>query len=109
DETLSASGRFQRSFGKVRASVNGSFNYSKFNQFIQNQRSVNENYSQNYGAELRTNFKDAPNVEMGYRYTIQDNDLGSTRTKYFTHAPRIDFDAYIWKTITFRTNYSYES
>ena len=109
DETLSASGRFQRSFGKIRASVNGNFNYAKFNQFIQNQRSVNENYTQNYGAEVRSNFKDAPNFEVGYRYTIQDNDLGSTRTTFFTHAPRVELDAYIWKAVTFRTNFTYES
>src|SRR5690606_12820328 len=69
DETVSANGRFQRRFGKLQASVNGNFTYSKFNQFIQGVRSVNENYTQTYGAELRTNFKTAPNVELGYRYT----------------------------------------
>ena len=34
DESASANGRFQRAFGKVRASLSGNFNYSKFNQFI---------------------------------------------------------------------------
>jgi len=109
DESLSASGRFQRSFGKIRTSVKGGFTYSKFNQFIQNRRSENENYTQNYGAEIRSNFKEAPNFEIGYRYTIQNNDLGTTRTKFFTHAPRVEFDAYIWKTLTFRTSYTYNN
>lgn len=109
DESLSASGRFQRTFGKVRASVNGSFNYSKFNQLIQSQRSVNENYTQSYGAEVSTNYREAPNVELGYRYSVQNNDLGSTRTKYFTHSPRVEFDVYILKMFTFKTNYSYNS
>ncbi|MGM5468767.1 carboxypeptidase regulatory-like domain-containing protein [Flavobacteriaceae bacterium LMO-SS05] len=107
DESISTNGRFQRRFGKLQASVNGNFNYSKFNQFIQNQRSVNENYSQTYRAEFRTNFKDAPNVELGYRYSISDNDQGQSRTKFYTKAPSIEFDAYIWKTLTFRTDYSY--
>src|SRR5690606_27718407 len=61
DETLSANGRFQRRFGKLQASINGDFTYSKFNQFIQNNRTVNENYTQTYGTQLRTNFKTAPN------------------------------------------------
>lgn len=109
DESVSANGRYQRRFGKLQASVNGNFNYSKFNQFIQNQRSINENYTQTYRAELRTNFKEAPNVELGYRYSISDNDQGQSRTKFFTKAPSIELDAYIWKKITFRTDYSYNN
>jgi hypothetical protein len=109
DETLTANGRFQRRFGKLQASINGNFNYSKFNQFIQNQRSVNENYTQTYRAEFRTNFKEAPNVELGYRYSISDNDQGQSRTKFFTKAPSIEVDAYIWKTLTLRSDYSYNN
>ena len=109
DESVSARGRFQRRFGKLQASINGNFNYSKFNQFIQNQRSINENYSQTYNAELRTNFRDAPNVEIGYRYSISDNDQGTSRTKFYTKAPSIEIDAYIWKKLTFKTDYSYNN
>lgn len=109
DETLSAFGRFQRRFGKLQASVNGNFNYSKFNQFIQNQRSVNENYSQTYKAELRTNFKEAPNVELGYSYSISDNDQGTSRSKFYTKAPSIDVDALLLKTLTFKTDYTYNN
>ena len=52
DETLTANGRFQKRFGKVQAGINANFSYSKFNQFIQDIRSVNENYTQTYGAEV---------------------------------------------------------
>ncbi|MGJ5641858.1 carboxypeptidase regulatory-like domain-containing protein [Formosa sp. S-31] len=107
DETFSANGRFQKRFGKFQASANGRFNYSKFNQYIQNVRSVNENYTQNYGVELRTNFREAPNFEIGYNYSIQDNDQGDTRTKFYTSAPKIEFDALIWKVLTFKTDYVY--
>ncbi len=107
DESLSANGRFERRFGKLQLRLNGNFAYNKFNQFINNQRSVNENYSQTYRARLRTNFREAPNVSLSYRYTINDNDLGATRTKFYTNAPAVEFDAYIWKTFTFLTNFSY--
>ena len=109
DETVSANGRFQKRFGKLQASVNGSFSYSKFNQFIQGIRSVNENYSQNYGTELRTNFREAPNVTVGYRYGIQDSDQGSRRSKFYTHTPSLEVDALILKTFTFRTDFSYNN
>lgn len=107
DETLTASGRFQKRFGKLQASARASFNYSKFNQFIQGNRSVNENYSQNYRAGLRTNFKTAPNVELNYSYGIQDNDQGSNRVKSFTNAPSIEVDALFLKAFTFRTDFTY--
>ena len=84
DESLSANGRFQRTFGKLRASVRANLNYSKFNQFVQNSRTVNESFSQTYRAQLRTNFRTAPNVDLSYRYSIQDNNLGANSTKFFT-------------------------
>ncbi|WP_299777090.1 outer membrane beta-barrel protein [uncultured Formosa sp.] len=109
DETVSASGRFQKQVGKFKASASGSFNYSKFNQFIQSVRSVNENYTQNYGVELSSNFRDAPNFEIGYNYSIQDNDQGDTRTKYYTSSPNVEFNVLIWKVLTFKTDYNYNN
>ena len=109
DETVNASGRFQRRFGKLQASVNANFSYSKFNQFIQGLRSVNENYSHSYGGELRTNFKQAPNVQLAYRYGIQDSDQGSRSSKFYTQTPSIEIDALILKTFTFRTDFAYNN
>ncbi len=107
DESFNASGRFQRTFGKLRATLNGNFTYAKFNQLINNRRSVNENYTQTYRAQLRTNFKKAPNLQLGYRYVIQDNDQGATRSQFFTHSPSIDIDALILKSFTFKTDYTF--
>ncbi len=107
DESLSASGRFQRRFGKLQASVRGTFNYSKFNQFINSQVSVNENYSQSYTAEFRSNFREAPNFKLRYTYGLSDNDQGTRRTKIYTNAPSAEFDALIFKKFTFKTDYTY--
>ncbi|MCK0108591.1 TonB-dependent receptor family protein [Flavobacteriaceae bacterium S0825] len=110
DESVSASGRMQRTFNKIRGTLSGSFNYSKFNQLVQDVPSVNESFTQNYRAQLRTNFRTAPNVEIGYRYTIQDNQQGrGDDLKYYTKAPSIEVDAYILKAFTFRTDYSYNN
>lgn len=109
DESFSANGRFQRSFGKIRTSLNGGFNYAKFNQFIQNQRSVNESYTQNYGAEVRTNYKTAPNVTLRYDFRVQQNNQGSTETTFYTNSPSVEFDALIFKSFTFKTNYTYNN
>ncbi len=107
DESVSASGRIQRTFGKLRAGLTSSFNYSKINQFIQGQQSLNERITQTYTPELRTNFKEAPNVRLRYRYRVSNSDQGSNSTKFITNAPSIDFDAYIWKSLTFQTDFAY--
>jgi len=107
DENVNVFGRVQRTFGKIRATLNASFNYSKINQFIQGQQSLNEGYTQTYTPGIRTNYRIAPNVSLRYRYSVTNNNQGSRKTKFVTNAPSIDFDAYIWKSVTFRTNYTY--
>ena len=107
DESLSANGRVQRTFGKLRASLSANFNYSKINQFIQGRQSLNERFTQSYRPELRTNFREAPNVRVRYRYSVSDNNQGTSSTKFVTKAPSIDFDAYLWKSLTFKTEYTY--
>jgi hypothetical protein len=107
DENVNVFGRVQRTFGKIRAGLNASFNYSKINQFIQDQQSLNEGYTQTYTPSIRTNYREAPNVSLRYRYSITDNNQGGRKTTFVTNAPSIEFDAYILKRLTFRTNYTY--
>ena len=107
DENLNAFGRVQRTFGKIRASLNGAFNYNKINQFIQNQKSINEGFTQTLTPGIRTNFKVAPNINLRYRYSIVRNKQGSKETTFIIKAPSIEFDAYIKEKFTFVTNYSY--
>ncbi|AUS07181.1 TonB-dependent receptor [Pseudotamlana carrageenivorans] len=107
DETASVSGNIDKTIGKFRSTLNANLSYNKFNQFVNNQASTNENYAQTYRARVRTNFREAPNFELGYRFTIKDNDQGASRTKFYTNEPSIDFDALILKKLTFKTNYAH--
>ena len=107
DETVSAFGRLQRTFGKIRGSLNVNLNYSKINQFVQGRQSVNEGFTQSYTPSIRTTFKVAPNVTLRYRHTIAQNDQGTSSTTFTTNAPSIEFDAYIKKAFTLRTDFTY--
>ncbi|MEK9613449.1 MAG: TonB-dependent receptor [Flavobacteriaceae bacterium] len=107
DENFNIFGRIQRTFGKIRVSFNTSFNYSKINQFIQRQQSLNEGFTQTYTPGIRTNFRVAPNISFRYRYSITNNNQGNRETQFITQAPTVEFDAYILNKFTLRTNYSY--
>ncbi|WP_299117661.1 carboxypeptidase regulatory-like domain-containing protein [uncultured Winogradskyella sp.] len=109
DETLTASGRWDKRFGKIRTALRATFNYSLRNQFIQGRQSTNETFSQSYRPEFRTNFREAPNVRLRYEYTVSNTDQGTRSTKIITNAPSIRFDAYIWDSVTFVTDYTYRN
>ncbi|TXG38473.1 TonB-dependent receptor [Seonamhaeicola maritimus] len=109
DENASFNGRIQKTLGKFKASLGGNFNYNKFNQVVNNRPSVNENYSYTYRTGLSTNFRDAPNFEINYRHTIQDNNQGERKTNFVTKVPSVEFDALIFKKFTFKTDYSYNN
>jgi hypothetical protein len=107
DESLTANARFERAFGKIKGAIGGNFNYSKFNQFVNNQRSVNESFTQSYNTRLSTNFRNAPNFEVGYNLSVNEYDQGVGKAKFYTHSPFANFDAYFLKGFTFRADYSY--
>jgi hypothetical protein len=107
DENFNVFGRVQRTFGKIRASINANYNYSKVNQIIQGVQSLNNRNTYAITPGLRTNFKIAPNVSVNYRYSVSNNNQGNRETKFITTAPSIDFDAYIKKRITVRSKFSY--
>lgn len=107
DESATVFGRVERTFKKIRARLGARFSYAKQNQFVQGIRTINENFTQSYSPELRTNFREAPNVRFRYTYSITKNDQGATSTKFVTNAPSVEFDAYLWKSLTFRTDFTY--
>lgn len=107
NETFSANGRFERSFGKIRASVGGTFTLSKFAQEINGNRADNESFTQAYTTKVSTNFRNAPNIEVGYNLTINNYDQGLNSNKFITNSPFVNVDAYFLKSFTFSADYSY--
>ncbi|MEM7483758.1 MAG: outer membrane beta-barrel protein [Bacteroidota bacterium] len=107
DETLSGSGNFQRTFGRVKVSARASLAYSNtfniINEFPQNSTS----FTQDYTASLGTSFKNAPNVELGYRYNSNTYKTGDTESTFFTDRPFIKIDAAFLKNFIFLADYDY--
>ncbi|MCC1483822.1 carboxypeptidase regulatory-like domain-containing protein [Winogradskyella immobilis] len=107
NESIRATGSFEKRLRRIKGTVGGSFTYNRFNQLILGVPTINENYNQNYFAQIRTNFINAPNIQFRYTYSAADNNQGGRNTKFFTNTPSVEFDAYIFKALTFRTDYSY--
>lgn len=107
DESLSANGRYQRTFGKIKASVGATVNWSATNNIIDLEPRKSESFTQNYSSSLATNFRNAPNLELGYRYTVNNYDNGGRATTYYTNRPYAKLDATFLKSFVFNLDYDY--
>ena len=107
DESLTASGKYERTFGKIKASIQGNLGWSTTNNLVDNQQRTSNSLTQNYTTALSTNFKNAPNLELGYRYTVNNYENGDLETTFFTSRPYARFDASFLKNFIFNVEYDY--
>lgn len=107
DESLSANGRYQRTFGKIKASVGGNLSWSATNNIVDLEPRRSESFTQNYTSSLATNLRNAPNLELGYRYTVNNYDNGGRATTYYTNRPYAKLGATFLKSFVFNLDYDY--
>ena len=104
DETFSGMGNYGRSFLKnYKASVNASFNWSKFNNIQNNELATTESFTQSYTVKASTNYKNLPNIEFGYNALINQYS-GST---YYTDKPFARLDYYFLNSFSFVSEYEF--
>ena len=104
DETFSGMGNYGRSFLKnYKASVNASFNWSKFNNIQNNVLATTESFSQSYTVKASTNYKNFPNIEFGYNALINKYS-GST---FYTDKPFARLDYFFWDSFSFVSEYEF--
>ncbi|RKR07743.1 carboxypeptidase-like protein [Maribacter vaceletii] len=107
DEVLSGSANYQRTFGKIKVSARASLSYSSLNNIINNNPSISESLTQSYKGSLATSFKNAPNLELGYNYAINNYDNGGNETTFYTSTPFIEFNASFLKNFIFKSDFNY--
>lgn len=110
DETFMAMGNYGRSFLKnYKASASVNLNWSKFNniQFDQATNTdiaiSNESFTQSYTLKASTNYKDLPNIELGYNFVINEYQ-GNT---FYTDKPFARLDYFFLKSFSFVSEYEF--
>lgn len=104
DETLSAMGNYGRSFLKnYKASASLGLNWSKFNNIQNNTFATTESFTQNYTLKASTNYKNKPNLEVGYNFVINDYN----NSKFYTQKPFARLDYYFLKSFSFVSEYEF--
>lgn len=104
DETLSGSGAYGRSFLKnYKASIAANINWSLFNNIQNNIVTAAESFTQSYTLKTATNFKNVPNIELGYNKLINNYD----GTVFYTDKPFARLDYYFLDSFSFVADYEF--
>ncbi len=114
DETISANGNFQKSYRKFKITVGGNVGYSISNNLFSLQDGSIENresnsLSQSYRTRFSSNFRNAPNFDIGYNLSINKYDQGGIVNTFTTHSPFVKFDTFITDELVFNTKYTYNN
>ena len=104
DESASAFAMYGRSFLKnYKASFNARLGWSKFNNIQNATLTVRESFTQTHTITAATNYKNLPNLELGYSLTVNDYN----NTKFYTDKPFVKLDYYFLKSFSFVSEYEF--
>ena len=109
NENFNASLFAGKRIGKIQTRIGGSYSYNKSFQFINEDENTNINKGYSFNTRFGTNFTKAPNVTLSYNvsFSNQDNSSRAQEVKSVNHRPSIDFDAYIWNSVTLTSDFSF--
>ena len=109
NESLTSFIGLGKTIKKIRTRLGGNFSYNKSYQFINSKENINESLVRGMNASIGTNFTKAPNVTLRYRinYVDQSSNVRFSDVKTVTHSPSIDFDAYIWNSVTLTSDFTF--
>ncbi|QRE04544.1 carboxypeptidase regulatory-like domain-containing protein [Flavobacterium psychrophilum] len=104
DESISGAANYERSFLRYyKASLALAGSWSKFNNIQNNLTQTNESLTQNYTIKGSTNYKNLPNIELGYNYLINDYQ----NSKFYTKTPSVKIDYYFLDAFSFVSEYEF--
>lgn len=104
DETINANGAYGRSFLRYyKASAGIGLNWSKFNNIQNGNVRTQESFMQNYTLKASTNYRELPNLEVGYNFVVNDY-AGS---KFYTDKPFAKLDYYFLDSFSFVAEYEF--
>ncbi len=104
DESASAFAMYGRSFLKnYKASFNTRLGWSKFNNIQNATLTVRESFTQTHTITAATNYKNLPNLEIGYSLTVNDYN----NSKFYTDKPFVKLDYYFLKSFSFVSEYEF--
>ena len=107
DETWSVFGRFSKTLKKLQFNLNANLAISNTFNTINDEVRESKSFTQNYRASVRSNYRDWPNFEVGYRFMANKYDNGGLEQTYFTNRPYANVNIRFLKDFNFKAEWDY--
>ncbi len=107
DETFSAFARFSKTVKKIQFNLNANVTLIKTNNLINDQITKSESLTQSYRGSVRSNFREWPNFETGYRLTVNRYDNGGLEQTFYTQRPYANMDINFLKHFSLNAEWDY--
>lgn len=105
DESFTGFFRYGRTFKKLKFNASVNINQSMYTNLVNGRPNTAENLSQNYRVSFSSNFKSAPNLELGYQKSFNK----FTSQKSTTDRPFARLDMVFLKNFILNADYDYYS
>lgn len=106
EESISLNGRLQKSFNNLKGNLSLRANKNLSYNIVNGVLRRFDYFTQFGSASLATNFKGAPNIELGYSYNVNRSKDEDRVLHYITERPFVGVDAAFLKGFIFVAEYS---
>lgn len=107
DETVSAFGRFSRRVKKIELAARANVSWNLSNNIINQNIQESESFTQNYQVSARSSFRNWPNFEVGYNYTVNNYNNGGLEQTFFTERPFVELDVNFLKYFSLSADWNF--
>jgi hypothetical protein len=107
EERINLSGRLQKRFNNVKTSFTLRANKNNSYNIVNDELRRFDYFTQFGSASVATNFKAAPNIELGYSYNINRSKDEDRVLHYITERPFVGVDAAFLNGFIFLAEYSF--
>ena len=107
DHVYTAFGRFQKRFSNFKTEASLRVSYSEKNNVENDQYILSKGLNQNYKVSIASNFRSAPNLELGYNFIQNQYQKNNQVNTFYTDSPFARFDADFGKGFVLASDFSY--
>jgi hypothetical protein len=107
DHVYTAFGRFQKRFSNFKTEASLRVSYSEKNNVENDQYILSKGLNQNYKVSIASNFRSAPNLELGYNFIQNQYQKNNQVNTFYTDSPFARFDADFGKGFVLVSDFSY--
>jgi len=107
NDVFTANGSFEKRFTWIKTKLEANLSYTSINNTIDNLDNTNTSFTQNYTASFETNFKEAPNFELGFNKIINVYKGSQADSRFTTNAPFANVEIGFLKHFLLTADYIY--